>query len=137
MTFYISPFGNDRWSGEFRDPNSSRTDGPFATFAAARQAIRQLKGRKGLAEPVTVRVRGGHYVLDAPVTFSDRDSSTPSRPVKDPKNAWAATSDVPITYAACENEEPVFSGGRRITGWRERILNGRTVWMASPSGRDR
>lgn len=28
--FFVSPLGNDRWSGKYPDPNSDRTDGPFA-----------------------------------------------------------------------------------------------------------
>jgi len=38
--FYISPAGNDGWSGRLAEPNAARSDGPFATIARARDAVR-------------------------------------------------------------------------------------------------
>src|SRR5271166_5225474 len=37
---YVSPEGNDAWSGKRAEPNPARTDGPFATLVRARDAIR-------------------------------------------------------------------------------------------------
>ena len=49
--FYVAPNGRDAWSGTLAEPNGAGTDGPFATLARARDAIRQLKstaiGRAG------------------------------------------------------------------------------------------
>ena len=36
MNFYVSPNGNDSWSGRLASPNRTRTDGPFATLERAR-----------------------------------------------------------------------------------------------------
>src|SRR5579864_9201946 len=61
--FYISPQGNDAWSGTSAEPNAARQDGPFATLEAARDAVRKLKMRGPLAEPVTIYLRAGVYRL--------------------------------------------------------------------------
>ena len=39
-TFFVSTDGNDSWSGRLVAPNAAKTDGPFATIARARDAIR-------------------------------------------------------------------------------------------------
>jgi len=60
--FYISPAGNDGWSGRLARPNATSTDGPFATLERARDAVRELKARGGLpATGVTVELNGGTY----------------------------------------------------------------------------
>lgn len=60
MQFYIATDGNDAWSGKLPVPNAAGADGPWASPAHARDAIRALKGRGGLDGPVTVSLRGGH-----------------------------------------------------------------------------
>jgi len=100
---YVSPEGNDAWTGALAAPNADRTDGPFATPARARDAVRALKAQGPLAAPVTVLFRGGTYYLEAPLVFAAGDSGTEA---------------CPVTYAAFEGERPVLSGGRPVTGWR-------------------
>ena len=51
--FYVSPGGNDSWSGTLASPNKDLTDGPFKTIAKARDAVR---GK--LAEDITKEFRG-------------------------------------------------------------------------------
>ena len=103
-TFFVSKDGNDAWSGKLAAPNAERTDGPFATIARARDAIREMKAKQPLSEPVTVMVRGGTYFLDETLVFSQEDSGT---------------KDYPITYTAYPGEKPVISGGRKIAGpWK-------------------
>ena len=63
-TFFVSIDGNDAWSGMLAEPNTSKTDGPFATLSKARDAIHNLKVNDNLKNPVTVMVRGGKYFLD-------------------------------------------------------------------------
>ncbi len=58
MPFYISPNGNDAWSGLLPEPNADGTDGPFATVAAARQAVRAVPREPAWGEPVAVRIDG-------------------------------------------------------------------------------
>ncbi len=100
--YYVSTEGNDAWSGTTRSPNPVRSDGPFRTVAAARDAIRGLQSRGPLDKPVVVYLRGGTYFLTEPLEFKPQDSGTPTNPV---------------TYAAYPGEVPVLSGGREIRGW--------------------
>ena len=60
---YVSPDGDDAWSGTLPEPNAGRTDGPFATLARARDAVRQARAEGGLTGEATVEVRYGAYCL--------------------------------------------------------------------------
>jgi len=103
QAFYVATNGSDAWSGTLRQPSPAGTDGPFATLARARDAIRKLKGRGSLTGPVIVYVRGGTYTLSKPVVFTPEDSGT------------QASHSI---YKAYPNEIPVLSGGRTIGGWK-------------------
>ena len=103
VQIYVSPQGNDGWSGRLAEPNSERTDGPLATLTAARDAIRQWKQTRPAEQSTRVLLRGGVYQTDVPIVFGPDDSGT---------------AIAPITYAAYPHEQPVISGGRRIDGWR-------------------
>ena len=92
VKFFVSTEGNDAWSGKLEAPNADKTDGPFATIARARDAIRGMKSKQPLSEPVTVMVRGGTYYLDDTVVFNQKDTGT---------------KDCPITYMAYPGEEPM------------------------------
>lgn len=88
-------------SPDGRDTDAGTIERPFATLARARDAARASK------QP-TILVRGGTYFLPETLSFSSQDGS--------------------VTFAAFPGEEPVVSGGRRITGWREA---GNGVWTAA------
>ena len=115
--YYVATDGNDAWSGTLPAPNRTRTDGPFATMARARDAIRALKQSQGgtLEQPASVRVRGGTYFLSEPLALGPEDSGTAA---------------CPVTYEAFGDERPVFSGGQVIAGWRERKQG---VWSTTLS----
>lgn len=101
---YVSPRGNDQWSGRLAAPNRNRTDGPFATIGRAQRAVRDLREhRGGPRRPATVALRGGTYFLAEPLVFTPEDSGTAA---------------APVTYAAYPGEKPVLSGGTRLTGWK-------------------
>ena len=102
--FYVATGGNDAWSGTRPDPNAKKTDGPLATPARARDAVRALKAAGQLVRPVTVYLRGGTYFLTEPLALTPEDSG-----------AEAA----PITWKAYRNEKPVLSGGVRVTGFKK------------------
>ncbi len=102
---YVSPDGNDAWSGRLERPASDRKDGPKATLASALEAGRRVKGEGKAADGLTIFIRGGVYSLAEPVRLLPQDSGIDSAR--------------PLTLQAYGGERPVFSGGRRITGWRK------------------
>jgi len=89
---WVAPDGDDRWPGT--------RERPLASLTGARNAIRRLQP---LTEPVRVLILPGEYQLEEPVVFTPEDSGTP---------------ECPVVYEAAA-KTPVFSGGRRIAGWRE------------------
>ncbi len=101
-TFYVAPDGNDSWSGKIERPNAGRSDGPLATPAAARDAVRRLKAHGPLTEPVVVRIADGTYPLQQTLVFEPQDSGT---------------VDAPVVYQAVDGARPVLSGGRKIRGF--------------------
>jgi hypothetical protein len=103
VTFHVATGGDDAWSGRLSEPNGDRTDGPLASLVGARDAIRRLKAEGPLPGPARVVVADGTYRLAAPVVFTPMDSGTP---------------DCPVTYEAAPGARPVFTGGRRIRGFR-------------------
>jgi parallel beta-helix repeat protein len=97
-----------------------KTDGPFATIARARDAVRQLKAAEGgLQQPVTVSIRGGTYFLREPIILTPEDSGT---------------AGCPVTYAAYHKEPVVISGGRRVTDWKQVTVEGKQLWAAQIPG---
>lgn len=114
---YVAPNGSDSWSGKMPTPNQFKTDGPLATLRRALESIRELKHQQGgiLKQPVTVLVRGGTYFLAEPLVFTPEDSGTVNHP---------------ISFAAYPGEKPVISGGRLLTGWEQRVADGRKLWVA-------
>ncbi len=106
--FYVATTGSDAWSGRHAQPISGGTDGPFATLARARDAVRELTARirSGSAIPegeIRVEVRAGRYYLREPLCLGPADSGS---------------AGCPVTYAAYPGEEPILSGGVRLTDWQ-------------------
>jgi len=100
--FYLSPDGNDNWSGKL--PEKSGSEGPFASMERARDAVRELKKSGKFDGQTTIFIRGGTYFLNKPLVFTPEDSGT---------------EKFPITYQAYENETPIISGGKVITGFKQ------------------
>ena len=62
--YYIAPAGRDAWSGTLPAPNTVADDGPFATPARVRDAIRQWKQEQRLPSGgAAVVIRGGTYII--------------------------------------------------------------------------
>jgi hypothetical protein len=102
--YYVSTLGNDNWSGTLASPNMDRSDGPFASVAQARDAVRTLE-KKGDRR---VLVRGGTYYLSETVIFGVEDG---------------APTGHTVTYEAYPGERPVFSSGIRIGSWSQMDLS--------------
>jgi hypothetical protein len=94
-----------------KDSNSGTADAPFATLARARDAVRK-KVSSGLTGDLLVLIRGGIYQQFETLTFGPEDSGT---------------EKFSITYAASPGEKVLFSGGRRITGWKK---GSSPIWTA-------
>ena len=98
---HVSPLGQDTWSGRLRQPAPDGGDGPLASLAGARDAVRRLRGSGQLRGGVTVTVAPGVYSLMETVTFTKEDSGTPEHPVVVRAPAGGAR----------------FTGGRTITNF--------------------
>ena len=92
--FFVSPQGKDGWSGKRADPSGE--DGPFATVARAREAVRALLKAQKEPRPVCVVLRAGTYYLSQPLEFGPADSGT---------------KQAPVVYSAAEGEQVILSGG--------------------------
>lgn len=109
--FYVSPDGSDDYSGtsaecpDGQDVGKSATSaGPFATIARAQQAVRELKAKDpDRAAAIVVQIAGGHYQLGEPLVFGPRDGGN---------------EELTVKYQAAPGQQPLFSGGVRITGWK-------------------
>ena len=105
LILHVAVDGDDAWSGRLAAANEGRTDGPLASLAGARDAIRRLRaGPPAQMRPITVRVRGGDYRMAAPFVLDPQDSGEEA---------------LPIIYEAELDHRPIFSGGRVIDGFRQ------------------
>ena len=92
--FYVSLNGNDSWSGKLSEPNSKKTDGPFATFERARDAIRELIKAGQLPDGgITVNIRSGNYPFSRTFKLTAEDSGTESSPI-----IWRSYPDEDVCF---------------------------------------
>ena len=145
--FYVSPKGDDNWSGALAAPNMDKTDGPFATIKRAKAAVRELKSKiykpkeeavdpryrgslheYGEGKDIVVLIREGNYMFERPLVFSCFDGGERIE-TNLPTGAFEyhKLKDHFVTYAAYPGEHPVIIGGSEITNWREEE-NG--VWVS-------
>jgi len=145
--FYVSPQGNDHWSGALAEPNADGSDGPFATIERAKLAVRALKAQvylpKGKAidaryvgtsypfgkgKDIVVFIRAGFYSLSEPLVFTPEDggerveTNLPSGAFE-----WHHLRDNYVTYSAYPGEKPVISGAVEVKNWRKEA----GAWLAS------
>jgi hypothetical protein len=117
--FFVSPRGNDQWSGTLPSPNFRKTDGPFATLPRAVAAAREWRQKTPSAPPLagSIFLREGRYVLSEPLVLKPEDSG--------------------LTLSAFEREKPVISGGRLVNDWKAVTVGERKLWAAAlPEARD-
>ena len=106
IRFYVAPSGSDAQNG-------TSPAQPFLTVQRAQQAVRELKQRGPLTEPVTVYLSEGVYPISEALKFTPEDSGTET---------------CPITYKAAQGEKALLSGGRKVTGWKRYKGN---IWVAT------
>jgi hypothetical protein len=109
---YVSPDGNDQWSGSAPARAGDGSDGPLASLPAALDAARKIRSAHGGVHP-QILLRGGTYELRALLVLTPEDSD--------------------LTIAAYRDEKPVISGGRRVTGWKP--VSGKTGWWQAQVSR--
>lgn len=95
---YVSLKGNDFNSG-------TRTE-PKATLHAAIREARELRRllKIGRDEPIHILMQGGTYNLYEPVFIRPEDSGTETSPT---------------IIEAVQGEQPVLSGGMKVSGWKK------------------
>lgn len=108
ITFYLSPKGNDRWSGRLAVPTRTRRNGPWASLTGARDQLRRLRAEGKLSGPVTLQVRNGCYPVREMIEFDPRDSD--------------------LRIVAAPGASPVLDGGEVLQGWTVGERNGRVEW---------
>ena len=100
VVIFVAPDGNDTWTGRIATKASG--DGPLASLVGARDAIRKLKGKGSLDQPVRVCFAAGTYPMSGPVDFGPGDSGS---------------ATAPVSYEALSGARPVLTCGRAIGGW--------------------
>ena len=98
---FVSPRGDDRWSGRLAEPAPGGGDGPLASLEQARLRVAS-HGDHG-KRPITVLIRGGPYAVAAPVRFAPEDGGA---------------DGAPVIYSAYPGETPTFDAGLRIVSWQ-------------------
>lgn len=105
QVYYLSPDGDDAWSGKYANPLTDRSDGPLATVAGARERVRVRTADTSLeAEPVLVIFRAGTYRLTSTLHLNARDSGVGA---------------AEVVWQAYPGERALLSGGTTLSGFRQ------------------
>jgi hypothetical protein len=99
-TFFVSTRGLDTWSGRLPAPNTTHTDGPFASLERARDVARNRLGRD--VRGTVIRVRGGLWLRDKPFLLDSANGGSP---------------DHPVVWESFPGELVRLAGAARISGW--------------------
>ncbi len=102
LTVYVSPNGDDRWSGAASAHVPGTADGPLRSLHAARERVRKLQASHP-NRPIRVVVAPGVYGLREPLVLGPRDSGSPG---------------APVTWVSAQPGAAVLTGGRIVRGWR-------------------
>lgn len=104
LEIFVSPQGNDSWSGTLEQPNAQKSDGPLASLTAARDLVRTYKRKsKNADEAITITLRAGIYRLTESVQMGQADSGS---------------EQAPVVIRAYAGEQPIISGGVEVTGFK-------------------
>lgn len=101
--YFVSPDGDDAWSGTLLSANKEKSDGPFKTIVRARDTIRALKAKGLITGSVTVEIASGIYELAEPLTFTAADSGS---------------AGMPVIYAAKKGSDTRIIGGSVVRGFK-------------------
>jgi hypothetical protein len=122
---YVSPSGNDAWTGTSSSRILGSSVGPLASLEGAKQRILGLRRTIGpLPAPIRVRIMKGTYFLNETFRLGPEDGGTETSPV--------------IYEAADPAGHPFFLGGRTIrdfTAWKNGIWRAPVPETSGPGGR--
>lgn len=112
--FYLSPSGNDAWTGTVAEANAAGSDGPWMTLEHARDAVRQLRAEGKLERRVIINLRAGEYhpANNQPLELTAEDSGKPG---------------APVLWRSMPGEHAAITGGAGIKNWE---VQGE-VWSAA------
>ncbi len=120
LRLYVSPTGNDAWSGTLAEPNAEKSDGPLASLERARDEIRKLKKAGALPDGgVTVLLGGGVYERSQTFELGVEDSGT---------------EQSAIEYRGQPGTAVRLIGGKRVTGFR-RVSDPAVLERLDPAAR--
>lgn len=88
--YFVSPAGNDNWSGRMASANQGGSDGPFRSLA---RAVKELRPGD------TCALRQGVY----------REILRPVR---------SGSAEQPICFRSYPGERAIISGAEPVTGWK-------------------
>jgi hypothetical protein len=109
ITYYVSPSGNDNWSGKVETPVAA--DGPFASISAAVEKVK-TDFRESGGEDYRIILRGGTHPVSRQIVISEEEQFR-------------------ISFEAYPGENPILSAGRKITGWKKSRVNGVACWKVN------
>ncbi|MBR4726933.1 MAG: right-handed parallel beta-helix repeat-containing protein [Clostridia bacterium] len=95
---------NDIAAAPDGDPSADGSEPAPVTLARAKTLAAE-KRASGVTGPITVWLRGGDYLLTAPLAFDAQDATD-------------------VTYAAVPGEAVRLSGAQTVTGWEADTVNG-------------
>lgn len=81
---YVSPSGDDRWSGTLPSPRPDGSDGPVSSLERALQILRSRREARP-ATPGTIELRAGVFRLRTGLRLETRDCNTVFRPYRKEK----------------------------------------------------
>lgn len=102
--YYIDPINGN-------DSNIGSIEKPFKTLTKARDFIKTVNAT--MTSNINVYLHGGDYQLSESLIFGANDSG---------KNGFN------VIYKAYNDEKPVITGGKQITGWTQ--VSGKNYWVA-------
>ncbi len=94
-TFFVATGGDDSWSGRWQEPNTDRTDGPFATLGAACRAAR----KQAAGQSRRIVMQAGQYFFGEPLTLD--------------------AADCGLTIESAIGADVRLYGGRKVVGWKK------------------
>ena len=101
IALWVSPSGNDNWTGRLSDPNQGATNGPLQTLTRALDEVRNIR-TQDLVNDIVIQVKEGWYYFSETLVVDHRHAGNPGR----------------LMIRACDDESVVFSGGVSAKGWR-------------------